>query len=83
MTPRFNPERARGNRRPAFPRAYRPSAKEMIADSRLTRGEVALYLVLTAAVVLAFAEHGRVLQSFMHRLPEFATIVANLLRNVV
>ncbi|HRI15161.1 MAG TPA: hypothetical protein PLX89_19370 [Verrucomicrobiota bacterium] len=83
MKPRFDWENVRGSRRPHIPRPYRPSAKEMMADSKLTWGEVTLYLVLTVAVVMAFAEHGRVLHGFMHRLPEFVTVVAHLLRNLV
>ena len=83
MKPRFNADRVWRNPRHPNPPAYRPTAKELSNDSRLSRGEASLFLVLTAAVMLAFADHALVLQGFMRELPEFAAVVANLVRDAV
>jgi hypothetical protein len=52
-------------------------------DDGLTWPEGALFLLLIGAVGLAFVSHARVAHGFVNRLPEFATIVADLFRHAV
>jgi hypothetical protein len=55
----------------------------LVSNSRLSRGELSLYLVLTASVVVALVQHAQVAHRFVQQMPEFAVAVANLVRNVV
>ncbi len=60
-----------------------PSVRDLMADDRLSRGEIALYLVLGGSVVMAFVQHVEVVHHFVEGMPEFAMAVATLVRNVV
>lgn len=83
MRPRFNPERPYGDRNQRLSGGYRPSARDLVGESRLSRGELSLYLVLTASVAVALIQHAQVAHRFVQQMPEFAVAVANLVRNVV
>ena len=83
MKLRFDPERPFGDRNQRVPGGYRPSARDLVNESRLSRGELSLYLVLTSSVALALVQHAQVAHRFVQQMPEFAVAVANLVRNVV
>ncbi|HAB19794.1 MAG TPA: hypothetical protein PLX89_09395 [Verrucomicrobiota bacterium] len=78
-------DQARSSPSPARNRtsAYRSSAHDLIAESKQTRGEVILFVLLGAAVLLTFMEHAKVSFSFVQQLPELADAIANLVRNAV
>lgn len=83
MKPRFDSDRPYGDRNQRLRGGYRPSARDLVNGSQLNRGELSLYVVLTASVALALVQHAQVAHRFVQQMPEFAVAVANLVRNVV
>jgi hypothetical protein len=83
MKPRINLNLHSGDRARNIGRSYRPTAQDLRSDSGLSRGELSLFVVLTGAVLMAFAEHARVAHRFVEQMPEFAHGLATLVRNLV
>ena len=83
MKPRFDSDRPDGDRNQRLPGGDRPSARDLMAGSELSRAELSLYVVLTVSVALALVQHAQVAHRFVQQMPEFAVAVAHLVRAVV
>lgn len=60
-----------------------PRAPLTPREHGLHRSELVLFLLLVGAVGLAFASQAQTVNRFIRHLPEFAAMVADLLRAVV
>ena len=83
MKPRFDTNHFNATPPSRREKPYRPSARDLMADSGLSRGELTLYGLLVVAIGFALAQNAQVTHSFVAKLPEFASVVAELVRGLV